>query len=128
MNILLDTQALLWFLLNDSRLSGKALEIIIDADGLTLVSPASLWEIAIKISLGKYALPTSFESFWTEQLQINDFTVLPISVSHTARVVTLPFHHRDPFDRLIIAQSLEEEVPVVSSDTLFDQYGANRIW
>ena len=128
MNILLDTQALLWFLLNYSRLSGKALEIIIDADGLTLVSPASLWEIAIKISLVKYALPTSFESFWTEQLQINDFTVLPISVSHTARVVTLPFHHRDPFDRLIIAQSLEEEVPVVSSDTLFDQYGANRIW
>ena len=128
MNILLDTQALMWFLLNDSRLSGKALETIVDADGLTFVSPASLWEIAIKISLGKYALPTSFESFWTEQLQINDFTLLPIAVSHAARVVALPFHHRDPFDRLIIAQSLVEAVPVVSSDTLFDQYGADRIW
>jgi len=128
MNILLDTQALLWFLLNDSRLSGKALEIIVDANELTFVSPASLWEIAIKISLGKYALPTSFESFWTEQLQINDFTLLPIAVSHVARVVALPFHHRDPFDRLIIAQSLVEAVPVVSSDTLFDQYGADRIW
>ena len=85
MNILLDTQALLWFLLNDSRLSGKALEIIVDANELTFVSPASLWEIAIKISLGKYALPTSFESFWTEQLQINDFTLLPIAVSHGSK-------------------------------------------
>ena len=128
MNILLDTQALLWFLLNDSRLSGEALEIIVDANELTFVRPASLWEIAIKISLGKYALPTSFESFWTEQLQINDFTLLPIAVSHVARVVALPFHHRDPFDRLIISQSLVEAVPVVSSDTLFDQYGADRIW
>jgi len=94
MNTLLDTQALLWFLLDDPRLSRKAMEIIVDAEGLTFVSPASLWEIAIKISLGKYALPTPFAAFWDEQLKGNDFTLLPIAVSHAARVVELPFHPR----------------------------------
>jgi len=128
MNTLLDTQALLWFLLDDPRLSRKAMEIIVDAEGLTFVSPASIWEIAIKISLGKYALPAPFAAFWDEQLKGNDFTLLPIAVSHAARVVELPFHHRDPFDRLIIAQALVEGVQVISNDTLFDQYGVDRIW
>lgn len=128
MSLLLDTQSLLWFVLADSRLSSKALENIVSSDGLVYVSPASLWEIAIKISLGKYALPAPFVAFWDEQFLANDFTILPISVSHTARVIDLPFHHRDPFDRLIIAQSLVEQIPVVSSDKLFDQYGVERIW
>ncbi|MBI3919998.1 MAG: type II toxin-antitoxin system VapC family toxin [Armatimonadetes bacterium] len=128
MNLLLDTQALLWFLLDDPRLSGMARESIVDADGLIFVSPASLWEIAIKMSLGQYTLPAPFAAFWDEQLLTNDFTILPISVSHSARVVDLPFYHRDPFDRLIIAQSLVEGVPVVGSDDLFDQYGVKRVW
>jgi PIN domain nuclease of toxin-antitoxin system len=127
-NLLLDTQALLWFLLDDPRLSDKARESIVAADGLIFVSPASLWEIAIKCSLGKYALPEPFAVFWEEQLPANDFTLLPISVLHTARVVDLPFHHRDPFDRLIIAQSLAEGIPMVSGDVLFDSYGVERIW
>lgn len=128
MNLLLDTQALLWFVLNDSRLSRKAQESIADIDSVVFVSPASLWEIAIKISLGKYALPASFSEFWDEQLRTNNFTLLPIAVSHAARVADLPFHHRDPFDRLIIAQSLVEQIPVASSDKLFDSYGVERIW
>ena len=128
MNILLDTQALLWFLLDDPRLSRKALEAIVDAKGLTFVSAASLWEIAIKISLGKYALPAPFTAFWDEQLKVNELTLLPLAVSHVARIVDLPFHHRDPFDRLIIVQSLVEGVQVISNDTLFDQYGVDRIW
>jgi len=128
MNLLLDTQSLLWFVLDDARLSAKAQESIIAADGLILVSPASLWEIAIKISLGKYVLPAPFTTFWEDQLQINSFTLLPVSLSHTARIVNLPFHHRDPFDRLIIAQSLVEGLPVVSSDELFELYGVMRIW
>lgn len=128
MSLLLDTQALLWFLLDDPRLSGKARERLIDTDVSIFVSPASIWEIAIKISLGKYTLPAPFAAFWGEQLQINDFSLLPISVSHAARVVDLPFHHRDPFDRLIIAQSLEEGIPVVSSDDTFDHYGVERVW
>jgi PIN domain nuclease of toxin-antitoxin system len=128
MNLLLDTQSLLWFVLNDPRLSPPARERITGADGLIFVSPASIWEIAIKISLGKYALPVPFTPFWDEQLQANDFTLLPIAVSHAARVADLPFHHRDPFDRLIIAQSLVEEIPVVSSDGIFDNYGIMRVW
>jgi PIN domain nuclease of toxin-antitoxin system len=123
MSLLLDTQALLWFILDDTRLSKKAQESIVAPDVLIYVSPASLWEIAIKISLGKYALPASFAAFWDEQFKTNDFSLLPITVSHTARVVDLPFHHRDPFDRLIIAQSLEEGIPVVSNDDMFDHYG-----
>lgn len=128
MSHLLDTQALLWFLLDDSRLSKTARNQILAPNQSIYVSPASLWEIAIKISLGKYTLPVPFTAFWNEQLQINNFTLLPISISHTARVVDLPFYHRDPFDRLIIAQSLVEEMPVISSDKLFDQYGVKRLW
>lgn len=128
MSLLLDTQALLWFLLDDPRLSDKVRESIVATDISIFVSPASIWEIAIKISLGKYALPTPFVEFWNTQLKTNDFLLLPISVSHAARVVDLPFHHRDPFDRLIIAQSLEERIPVVSSDENFDYYGVERIW
>lgn len=128
MNIILDTQALLWFLLDDPRLSERGLTSIVDADGVIFVSPASLWEIAIKISIGKYSLPEPFTLFWDKQLLSNDFTLLPITVSQTSRVVNLPFHHRDPFDRLIIAQSLVEEIPVVSSDRVFDSYGVERIW
>lgn len=128
MNILLDTQALLWFVLDDPRLSRMAQASISAADTTVFVSPASLWEIAIRISLGKYALPAPFAVFWDEQLRANDFEILPISVSHTASVADLPFHHRDPFDRLIIAQALVERIPVVSSDDLFDRYGVERIW
>jgi PIN domain nuclease of toxin-antitoxin system len=69
-----------------------------------------------------------FAAFWDDQLLANDFTLLPISVAHTARVAELPYHHRDPFDRLIIAQSLVEMIPVVSSDELFADYGVERIW
>ncbi len=128
MNVLLDTQALLWFLLDDYRLSRNAREKIVSTSALVFVSSASLWEIAIKISLGKYALPEPFISFWERQMQINDFTFLPISITHTARIVNLPFHHRDPFDRLIIAQALDEGIQVVSSDSIFDRYDVERIW
>ena len=84
--------------------------------------------ISNKISLGKYALPAPFAAFWDDQMRINDFVLLPISVSHTARVADLSYHHRDPFDCLIITQSLVEGIPVVSSDEVIDRYGAERIW
>lgn len=128
MKLLLDTQALLWFLLDDSRLSARARQRIVAAEEPVYTSPASLWEIAIKISLGKYTLPLPFARFWEEQLRSNDFTLLPISVKHLEKNVELPFHHRDPFDRLIIAQSLAEDLPVASNDVIFDNYGVNRVW
>lgn len=128
MNLLLDTHSLLWFVLEDPRLSAKARKSIDSKDGLIFISPASLWEIAIKISIGKYILPFPFESFWDEQMRINNFSLLSITLSHAARIASLPFHHRDPCDRLIIAQSIEEDMAVVSHDISFDLYGVNRIW
>jgi PIN domain nuclease of toxin-antitoxin system len=128
MSLLLDTQALLWFLLDDPRLSSTAHKSITDADMSVYVSPASIWEIAIKISLGKYAIPMPFAAFWTKELHTNDFSLLPITIPHAARVADLPFHHRDPFDRLLIAQALEDDIPIVSNDNAFDHYGVKRIW
>ena len=93
-----------------------------------LLSPASYWEIAIKVSLGKYAVPGDFATFMDEQIRENGLTVLPIAVGDVAVVATLPFHHRDPFDRLLVGQALAENVPLVSSDSAFDRYGVVRKW
>ena len=92
------------------------------------VSPASYWEIAIKISLGKYQLSEPLGVFIHRELAENAFSVLPITPGHADQVARLPFHHRDPFDRLIIAQSLSEAMPTVSADAAFDAYGIQRIW
>lgn len=127
MRLLLDTQAFLWFLLDDEQLSTPARTAIEQAEILYL-SPASHWEIAIKIALGKYALPEPFAQFMGRELANNDVTILPIEIGHTAQLTTLPFHHRDPFDRLIIAQALAEKLPVASIDSQFDAYGVERVW
>jgi PIN domain nuclease of toxin-antitoxin system len=114
-------------LLDDKRLSISARTTIEQTETLYL-SPASHWEIAIKIALGKYALPEPFAQFMGRELADNDMTILSIEISHTAQLTTLPFHHRDPFDRLIIAQALAEELPIISIDSQFDAYGVKRVW
>lgn len=111
MKLLLDTHALLWFCLDDIRLSEDARSLIADGANDVLVSPANYWEIAIKVSLGKYAIDGDFAIFFEDQISENRFTALPISVRHAAEVSRLPFHHRDPFDRLLIAQAIVEQVP-----------------
>jgi PIN domain nuclease of toxin-antitoxin system len=126
--LLLDTHSVLWFLLDDPRLSARARDAIMTHPARVLVSPASLWDIAIEISLGKYGLPMDFTEFWDRQLAENHFTLLPVALAHTALVASLPFHHRDPFDRLLIAQSLHEDVPIISGDAAFDACGVARIW
>jgi len=126
--VLLDTQALLWFLLDDPRLSKPARAIISQRDSEVAVSPASYWEIAIKISLGKYALDEPLARFFERQLRDNRFDILPLLPSHAGQVASLPFHHRDPFDRLIIAQALVERLPVVSNDAQWDAYPVQRLW
>lgn len=128
MKLLLDTQALLWFCLDDTRLSEDAASLIADAANGILVSPATYWEIAIKISLGRYAVDGDFAHFFEDQISENRFDVLPITVRHAAEVSRLPFHHRDPFDRLLIAQAIVEQVPIVSCDPAFDKYPVKRIW
>ena len=111
MRLLLDTHAFLWFVLNDPSLTPTAKGLIADPANDILLSPASYWEIAIKVSLGKYSVPGSFETFFNNQIAINGFAILPISVAHASRVAALPFHHRDPFDRLLVAQAQAKGVP-----------------
>lgn len=130
MRLLLDTHALLWFLLNDPKLSAEANRLIMDLRNEVFVSPASYWEIAIKISRGKYVLDVDedFGTFMEREIRGNLLNVLPISVPHAGCVAKLPFHHQDPFDRLLIAQSLVEQIPIVSMDSALDAYGVDRRW
>jgi PIN domain nuclease of toxin-antitoxin system len=92
------------------------------------LSTASLWEIAIKISLGKLALTEPFDVLIPAQLNLNGIELLEISVAHASMVANLPFHHRDPFDRLLIAQAQVEQMTIVSKDDTFDAYGIKRKW
>ena len=128
MRLLLDTHAFLWFVLNDPLLSGNALQLIADPNNEILVSPVSYWEIAIKISIGKYSLANPVDSFFEREITLNQFTILPIETKHVGPLTNLPFHHRDPFDRLIIAQAIAEQIAVVSADATFDAYPVQRLW
>ncbi len=128
MRALLDTHAFLWFILDDPRLSATASKIIEDPANDIEVSPGSYWEIAIKVKLGKYALPQPYHPFVELQIAANDFRILSIEPKHTALLTTMPLHHKDPFDRLLVAQALVEGIPVVSVDDKFDPYGVTRIW
>lgn len=93
-----------------------------------LISPASYWEIAIKVSLGKYQIPGSFQVWMDEQILVNHFEVLPITTAHAAQVSRLPFHHKAPFDRLLIAQALTEDVTLISVDQIFPRYSVTCLW
>ena len=128
MNILLDTHTFLWFIDDNPRLSQPARVIIESEESQPFVSAASLWEIAIKISIGKLSLSQPYETFIPHQLALNGIGVLNIAMEHTAAIVALPFHHRDPFDRLLAVQAAFEKMPLISADTIFDAYGIKRIW
>jgi PIN domain nuclease of toxin-antitoxin system len=125
--LLLDTHAFLWFITDDDRLTTRDRHAIIDADH-ALVSIASCWEIAIKASLGKLTLSAPPDRLLAEQLAENSFDLLHIDLAHISRVAALPWHHRDPFDRLLVAQALDEKVPIASSDPIFKTYGVKRLW
>ena len=128
MRLLLDTHTFLWWVDGGTRLTPKARAAIARAGNECLVSVATAWEIAIKQSIGKVTLQTPLERFLPQQLAINGFVLLGIDLRHTTRVATLPFHHRDPFDRLLAAQAIEETLTVVSADAMFGKYGVARIW
>jgi len=127
MRFLLDTHIFLWFI-NDDRQLSPATKILLESDVDLVLSVASLWEIAIKVSTGKMSLPKPFGVFIPEQLQQNEIELLSIAIQHLTTIATLPFHHRDPFDRLLISQALAEEIPIISVDAVFDQYGVHRRW
>ena len=128
MKLLLDTHTLLWFIAGSASLSASARALIEDAANEKFVSIVSVWETAIKVSIGKMLLSAPFDVLFPRQLEINGFELLPVKVEHTSVVTTLPFHHRDPFDRLLIAQAIEEKMTLVSVDAVFDGYGVSRLW
>ena len=128
MRVLLNTHAFLWFVLGGPQLSSNARRHIEDPGNEKLVSPASYWEIAIKISVNKYTLSQPYEAFMQKGIADNGFIILPIEPKHTAVLTSLPFYHRDPFDRLIIAQAMTEQIPVISGDAAFAAYPVTRIW
>jgi len=128
MKLLLDTHTFLWFVLGDAQLSGTARALITDPANEKLVSPASYWEIAIKISIGKYTLHEPFEDFLDRGIVQNGFVILGIDPKHVVALAALPFHHRDPFDRLLVAQAVVEQAALVSVDATLDAYPISRLW
>lgn len=128
MTILLDTHAFLWFVWADPLLSALAKSTIEDPANRKLVSVASCWEISIKSGNGKLSLGSPSAVFIPQQLALNNFELLDIKLAHATAVETLPMHHKDPFDRLLIAQAQIERISIVSVDSVLDPYGVMRIW
>lgn len=128
MKLLLDTHAFLWLTLDDTRLSEIARDYISQFNNELYLSPASYWEIAIKISIGKYDLSEPLVDFIDREIRHNHLRILPIGLNHADTVSRLPFHHKDPFDRLLIAQSLVEDIPILGCDSVFCAYGIDLIW
>ncbi|MBM4166866.1 MAG: type II toxin-antitoxin system VapC family toxin [Ignavibacteria bacterium] len=127
MNLLLDTHAFIWLVENDKQLSSKAKSIVEETSNANFISIASLWEIAIKVSLRKIKLQHSFEKT-IAMINENGFELLNISTEHTMEASKLKFHHRDPFDRMLIAQAKVEKMTIVGKDEHFDKYKVKRIW
>jgi PIN domain nuclease of toxin-antitoxin system len=128
MRLLLDTHTFLWFVWDDRQLSLPAKTAIESDANEIYLSAASPWEVSIKVSTGKLSVGQEVDAYFEEHLSRNRVNLLPISLAHVGRVAILPFHHKDPFDRLLIAQSLTETLPLVSADSMFDRYGVTRVW
>ena len=128
MRLLLDTRAFLWWVGASREFPRRSRSAIGSGRNECFVSVASGWEIAIKVSLGALKIEGALDRFLPEQLAANGFQPLPIDLKHCARVATLPFHHRDPFDRLLVAQALEEDLAMVTADPVVVKYGVNRVW
>jgi PIN domain nuclease of toxin-antitoxin system len=126
--VLLDTHTFLWFVTADPKLSPAAERLIVDGGNEVLLSVASIWEIAIKVSIGRLPLPEPVDTFIPEHTRRNHITLLPIEPRHVFEVARLPLHHRDPFDRLLIVQAAVEGLPLVSADSVFDSYPVKRVW
>ena len=128
MTLLLDTHTLLWFLTNDASLSARARQAIEDPANAKQVSAASLWEVAIKSGLRKLNLPAPYADIFPRQLELNGFEIVPITPAHCATLVTLPLHHRDPFDRILVAQAKTEGLTLVTDDGKLRAYGVPLFW
>ena len=128
MRLLLDTHSVIWYVDQDHLLSSAAHAAITDPKNELLLSAATVWEIAIKVSLKKLTLSLPYRQWMQQAIADLGLSVLPITIDYADAQAALPWHHRDPFDRLIIAQALTEKAPIVSADAVFDLYGVTRVW
>ena len=128
MSLLLDTHAFLWFTDSDPRLSTTAAARIADPETSVRVSVVTAWEIVIKLGTGKLTLGRPLAQLWPESLAANDFAVLDVTSEHVLALEALPPHHRDPFDRLLIARAITEGLDLVSADSAFAPYPVHCIW
>jgi PIN domain nuclease of toxin-antitoxin system len=126
--LLLDTHTLFWSVENSSKISAMAMSVIQPLTNDVLLSAATIWELAIKVGQGKMALSLPYRQWMDKAIADLKLTILPVTVEYAERQSTLPQHHKDPFDRLVIAQALVEGIPIVSVDVAFDPYGVTRIW
>jgi len=128
MRVLLDTHVFLWWITDAPRISGRARDVIVDHENELFLSAASGWEIAIKTRLGKVRFPGDPADFLSEQLRLNGIEALPVRMIHALRAGSLPDHHRDPFDRLLVAQCQEEQLPILTADPQIAKYNVEVIW
>lgn len=128
MRVLLDTHAFLWWVSDSQKLSADARKIIANEHNAPVFSVVSAWEIAIKAGVGKLELPDTPEKFIIEQLSRNVLEILPIQLRHALSVYSLPDHHRDPFDRLLVAQAIREDLVILTSDPLLAKYPVQTVW
>ena len=128
MRILIDSHSLIWYVDQDHLLSPTAKAAMCNSTNLLLLSAATLWEISIKAGLGKLTLSGQFQSWMNQAVAGLNLSILPITIEYADVQAGLPFHHRDPFDRLLVAQATVEQVPIVSADPVLDSYEIVRIW
>ena len=128
MRLLLDSHALIWAADDPTKLSAKARRLIEDPSHDRLISAATMWEVGIKVGLGKLALSLPYRQWMDRSVDDLGLIILPITLDHADRQTSLPWHHRDPFDRLLVAQAQIEGAPLVSADPALDAYGINRLW
>ena len=128
MKVLLDTHAFLWLITDEDRLSEKARQTFLDTENSLFFSAVSLWEICLKKSLAKISLKDGWFQTIQQELEINTIQWLPIEMTHCAEVTELPFYHRDPFDRMLIAQAIVEEMKLLSRDSPLSNYAIELIW
>lgn len=128
MNVLLDTHVLIWWSISPSNLSENVYKLLDDQVNNLFFSLASIWEMQIKLQIGKLTLNLPLPELIEDQCKTNGLQLLPIETSHIYALNNLPSHHKDPFDRLLIAQGIVEQIPIVSIDEVFDNYPIQRLW
>ena len=128
MRLLLDTHSLIWAVDQPARIGAAARLELENTSNDILVSAAKIWELSIKVGLGKLTLTRAYREWMSQAVADLGASILPITIDFAEAQSTLPWHHRDPFDRLLVAQAIVENIPLVSGDEAFDQYGIQRLW